>query len=72
MGTFRAILEANFPSVAKKLQELGISVESLVYESITSLYSDFFHSETLFRIWDQIIFYMVTDVDLPRSDSTET
>lgn len=72
MGAFRAILQANFPSVCKKLQDLGISVESLVYDSITSFYSDMFHSETLFRIWDQIIFYMVTDADLPLADATET
>lgn len=59
MVAFRAILQANFPSVAKKLYSLGISVESLVYESIVSLYCDMFHTETLLRIWDQIIFYLV-------------
>lgn len=68
MGAFRAVLQANFPSVFKKLIDYGISVESLVYESIQSLYSDMFHTETLFRIWDQIIFYMVSDADLPATD----
>ena len=57
LTVIRSILEANFPSVSRKLYELGISPESLVYEQITSLYSNVFHSDTLFRIWDQMIFY---------------
>lgn len=36
----RAILEANFPLVAKKLYHLGLPVEVLVYESMTSLYCE--------------------------------
>lgn len=57
---FKAILELNFPKVATKLYQLGLSVETLVYDSMTSLYSDFFHSETLLRIWDQMMFYFHT------------
>jgi hypothetical protein len=37
---FRAILEANFPEVAQKLYDLGLPIEVLIYESITSLYCD--------------------------------
>lgn len=66
MQAFRACLAANEPSVNKTLLDLGISVESLVYESISSLYCDYFHTDTLFRIWDQIIFYSVSDNDLPN------
>ena len=56
MTVMRAVLEINFPEVAHKLYQLGISVESLIYDSMTSLYSDYFHSECLLRIWDQMIF----------------
>ena len=56
MTVMKAILNVNFPQVADKLYELGIPIESLVYDSMTSLYSDYFHSDILLRIWDQMIF----------------
>lgn len=56
----KAILEVNFNPVARKLYQLGLPVESLVYDSMTSLYSDFFHSDTVLRIWDLLIFYFNT------------
>ena len=36
----RAILEADFPKVAQKLYDLGLPVEILIYDSLTSLYCD--------------------------------
>ena len=32
----------------------------LVYDSVTSFYCDLFHSDTLYRIWDLMIFYLNT------------
>lgn len=57
----KAAIEVNYPEVAKKLYLLGLPLELLVYESLTSLYSDQFHSDTLYRIWDLMIFYMNTN-----------
>lgn len=37
-----------------------MSVEMLVYDSVTSFYCDQFHSDTLYRIWDLMIFYLNT------------
>jgi hypothetical protein len=56
----KAILEVNFHPVAQKLYQVGLPIESLVYDSMTSLYSDFFHSDTVLRIWDLLIFYFNT------------
>jgi hypothetical protein len=56
----KAIMEVNFPKVVQKLYQLGLSAEVLVYDSMTSLYCDQFHSETLLRIWDLMIFYFNT------------
>ena len=53
----KSILEVDFPKVTAKLYQLGLPVEVLVYDSITSLYSDFFHSDILLRIWDLLIFH---------------
>lgn len=53
----KSIIHVNYPSVASKLHELGLPIEALVYDSITSLYSDYFFSEALLRIWDMLIFY---------------
>lgn len=61
MTCFKAILETHFPEVSQKLYQVGLSVESLVYESMTSLYCNYFHSGTLLRIWDQMIFYFNTN-----------
>ena len=52
MTSIKAIMEAKFPLVSQKLYQVGLSVDSLVYDSMTSLYSDYFHSSTLLRIWD--------------------
>jgi len=60
LTAFKAILEVNFPKISQKLYQVGFSVEVLVYDSMTSLYSDYFHSDTLLRIWDQMIFYFNT------------
>ena len=39
---FKAIVEVKFPEVWQKLYQIGLSVETLVYDSLTSLYSDCF------------------------------
>ena len=52
----RAILEVNFPQVAQKLYQLGLPIEKMVYDSVTSLYSEMFHSATVLRIWDMMLF----------------
>lgn len=60
LTAFKAILEVNFPKITQKLYQVGLAVEVLVYESMTSLYCDYFHSDSLLRIWDQMIFYFNT------------
>ena len=60
LTAFKAILEVNFPKITEKLYQVGLAVEVLVYDSMTSLYCDYFHSDTLLRIWDQMIFYFNT------------
>jgi hypothetical protein len=52
----RAVLEVNFPQVSQRLYQLGVAIEALVYDSMTCLYSDYFHSDILLRIWDHMIF----------------
>jgi hypothetical protein len=54
----KAAVELYYPEVDAKLKSLGLPLELLVYDSITSLYSDQFHGDTLYRIWDLMIFYM--------------
>ena len=53
---FRTLVEKNLPEVHKKLKELGLSVEILIYRSIESMYSSFFKSDVVYRLWDQIIY----------------
>ena len=54
----KAAVELKNPELVQKLNSLGVSIEQLIYDSVTSLYSDMFHSETLYRIWDMLIFYL--------------
>ena len=60
LTAFKAVLKKNLPDVCSKLQNLGLSVENLVYDGITSFYSYYFSSEVLYRIWDVMIFAMGT------------
>ena len=53
----RAALAEVFPKVHDKLYQMGLAIETLVYDSVTSLYSDNFESNTLLRIWDQLFFH---------------
>mmetsp|Transcript_5079 Transcript_5079/g.7685 ORF Transcript_5079/g.7685 Transcript_5079/m.7685 type:complete len:214 (+) Transcript_5079:4140-4781(+) len=57
----KAIVDVHFPKISNKLAEVGLPLETLVYDSMTSLYSDFFHSDTLLKIWDMTIFYFNTN-----------
>lgn len=56
MTAFKAILRENLPHICDKLRLLGLSVDYLIYDSITSFYSHFFSSEVVLRLWDLIIF----------------
>lgn len=56
MTAFKAILKENLPNVCDKLRYLGLSVDYLIYESMTSFYANFFSSEVVLRLWDLIIF----------------
>lgn len=56
----KAAVEHQHPAVMNKLRSLGLPLETLVYSSVTSLYSDNFHSDILLRIWDLTIFYINT------------
>jgi len=58
--TFKSVLRQNLPGICDKIQQLGLSVENLVYDSMTSFYAYDFCSEILFRIWDMLIFAMGT------------
>lgn len=61
MIAFKTLLERNLPKVYQKLQELGLSIETLVYRSIESMYSSYFKSDVVFRLWDQIIYNLCLD-----------
>jgi len=60
LTVIRSIIEVYLPSISQKLYQLGLPAEIFVYDSVSSLYCDFFHSETLLRIWDLMIFYFNT------------
>jgi hypothetical protein len=57
----KSAVELHYPEVTKKLKSFGLPLDLLVYDSVTSLYSDQFHSDTLYRIWDLMIFYLNTN-----------
>ena len=56
MTAFKAILKENLPQVCDKLRLLGLPVDYLIYDSMTSFYAHFFSSDVVLRIWDQIVF----------------
>jgi hypothetical protein len=60
LTAIKSILEVTFPTVTQKLYQIGVPIEMLVYDSVSSLYCDYFHSETLLRIWDLMFFYFAT------------
>jgi hypothetical protein len=66
MTAFKAILKENLPKICDKLRILGLAVEHLIYDSITSFYSHFFSSDVVLRLWDLIIFNMSTDNKVER------
>jgi Rab-GTPase-TBC domain len=56
MTAFHAILRENLPKICDKLHLLGLPVDRLIYESITSFYAHYFASDVVLRLWDLIIF----------------
>ena len=56
MTAFKAILRENVPDICDKLRLLGLPVDQLIYDSMTSFYANFFSSEVVLRLWDLIIF----------------
>ena len=56
MTAFKAVLRENLPDICDKLRLLGLPVDYLIYESLTSFYAHFFASPVVLRIWDLIIF----------------
>lgn len=56
MTAFKAILRENLPLICDKLRLLGLPVDHLIYDSLTSFYAHFFSSEVVLRLWDLIIF----------------
>ena len=56
MTAFKAILRENLPQLCDKLRLLGLPVDHLIYESMTSFYAHFFSSEVVLRLWDLIMF----------------
>lgn len=56
MITFKSLVQNNLPKVFQKLKDFGLPIEMLVYAPILSMYSQFFSSELVLRLWD-IIFY---------------
>lgn len=46
------------PDVHHKLQEVCLSVETLVYHMIESMYSSHFKSDIVYRLWDQIFYHL--------------
>lgn len=66
MTIFKAILRENLPELCDKLRYLGLPIEHLIYDSIASLYSNFFASAVVLRLWDLIIFNMSTREKVER------
>jgi Rab-GTPase-TBC domain len=60
MTIFKAILRENLPDLCDKLRLLGLPIEHLIYDSIATLYSNFFSSQVVSRLWDLIFFNMST------------
>ena len=58
MTVFKAILRENLPDICDKLRILGISVDYLIYDSLTSFYAHYFSSDVVLRLWDLIIFFI--------------
>ena len=56
MTAFKAILRENLPTICDKLRLLGLPVDHLIYDSMTSFYAHFFSSDVVLRLWDLIIF----------------
>ena len=56
MTAFKAILRENLPTICDKLRFLGLPVDYLIYDSMTSFYAHFFSSDVVLRLWDLIIF----------------
>ena len=52
MIAFRTMIEKTMPDIHKKLQEMCLSVESLVYSMIERMYSSYFKSDIVYRLWD--------------------
>ena len=66
MTIFKAILRENLPELCDKLRNLGVPIEHLIYDSIASLYTNFFSSAVVLRLWDLIIFNMSTREKVER------
>lgn len=62
----KSVLEQNLPEVSNKFKQIGLSVECLIYESMTSFYAYDFPSEVLFRVWDMLFFAMGTGTKSER------
>ena len=58
MTIFKAILRENLPDICDKLRLLGLPVDYLIYDSLTSFYSNYFSSDVVLRLWDLIIFFI--------------
>ena len=56
MTAFKAILRENLPQICDKLRLLGLPVDQLIYDSITSFYAHYFSTDVVLRLWDLIIF----------------
>lgn len=53
---FKSLVEQYLPKVFTKLKDFGLPIELLVYGPILSLYSNFFSTELVLRLWDIIFF----------------
>lgn len=58
MTVFKAILRENLPDICDKLRILGISVDYLIYDSLSSFYAYYFSSDVVLRLWDLIVFFI--------------
>lgn len=56
MTAFKAILRENLPSICDKLLLLGLPIEYLIYDSLTSFYAHYFSTVVVLRLWDLIVF----------------
>jgi hypothetical protein len=66
LTAIKATIEVVFPSLSQKLYQLGVPAEMLIYDSVSCLYCDYFHSDTLLRIWDLMFFYFVSAAERKR------